>query len=64
MTFDDPNISPSEKSGKIKERLRLFFSKRPGLDTLTEKGIIKCKDSLSKYLYQIRQSDEFVLTKR
>ena len=40
---DDPNIAQSEKSTKIKERLRFFFMKRPGLETLQEKGIIKCE---------------------
>ena len=51
--FDDPNISPSERSGKIKERLRFFFLKRPGLDALTEKGIIKCKFNFCLWLDNI-----------
>ena len=41
QTVDDSSLTQSEKNVKIRDRLRQFFSKRPDIEFLKEKGIYK-----------------------
>ena len=41
LGVDDSALSQSEKNVRIKDRLRHFFSRRPDIELLQQKGIIK-----------------------